>query len=191
MEMNGTQTKRSARNGAGDEIREVLDSIRRIVRLLRLSSREAERDVGLTGAQLFVLHKLAEAKLLSVNELAESTHTHQSSVSVVAQALVEKGLVARARAEDDARRLELTLTPAARTLLRKAPGAAQDRLIEALGKLPAATRSQLAKSLGRLVDEAGLGNEEAPMMFEDAAPSKSTSKSRARSGGKQAVHARR
>lgn len=193
MEMNGTQTKRSARNGAGDEIREVLDSIRRIVRLLRLSSREAEREVGLTGAQLFVLHKLAEAKMLSVNELAESTHTHQSSVSVVAQALVDKGLLARARAEDDARRLELTLTPAARTLLRKAPGAAQDRLIQALEKLPAATRSQLAKSLARLVEEAGLGDEEAPMMFEDptAAAGKSNSKSRAKSGGRTAVHARR
>lgn len=191
--MNGTQTKRSARDGTGDEIREVLDSIRRIVRLLRLSSREAEREVGLTGAQLFVLQKLAEAKMLSVNELAESTHTHQSSVSVVAQALVDKGLVARARAEDDARRLELTLTPAARTLLRKAPGAAQDRLIEALEKLPAATRSQLAKSLARLVEEAGLGDEEAPMMFEDpaSAAGKSTAKSRARSGGRTAVNARR
>lgn len=189
--MNGTQTKRAARNGAGDEIRDVLDSIRRIVRLLRLSSREAEREVGLTGAQLFVLQKLAESKMLSVNELAESTHTHQSSVSVVAQALVDKGLILRARAEDDARRLELTLTPAARTLVRKAPGAAQDRLIEALQKLPASARSQLAKSLSRLVEEAGLGDEEAPMMFEEAPSTKSASKSRAKTGGRTAVHARR
>lgn len=187
--MNGTQRKRSA--SAGDEIREVLDSIRRIVRLLRLSSREAEREVGLTGAQLFVLQKLSEAGMLSVNDLAAITHTHQSSVSVVAQALVDKGLVSRARADDDARRLELTLTAAARTLLRKAPGAAQDRLIDALEKLPAASRSQLAKSLARLVEEAGLGDEEAPMMFEDPAPAKSTSKSPARKGGKAAVHARR
>ena len=191
--MNGTQRKRSGQNGAGDEVREVLDSVRRIVRLLRLSSREAEREVGLTGAQLFVLQKLAEAKMLSVNELAEITHTHQSSVSVVAQALVDKGLVARSRAADDARRLELTLTPAARGLVRKAPGAAQDRLIEALGRLPASTRSQLAKSLARLVEEAGLGDGEAPMMFEEAAPSsgKATSKSKSKSGGRAAVHARR
>lgn len=191
--MNGTQTKRVARNGAADEIREVLDSIRRIVRLLRLSSREAEREVGLTGAQLFVLQKLAESKMLSVNELAEITHTHQSSVSVVAQALVDKGLVARARAEDDARRLELTLTPAARVLVRKAPGAAQDRLIEAIERLPRPTRSQLAKSLARLVEEAGLGDEDAPMIFEEGGPSsgKATSKSRSKSGGRAAVNARR
>lgn len=189
--MNGIQTKRSARNGADDEVREVLDSIRRIVRLIRLSSREAERERGLTGAQLFVLQKLAEAKMLSVNELAEITHTHQSSVSVVAQALVDKGLVSRARAEDDARRLELTLTPAARPLVRKSPGAAQDRLIEALERLPRAVRSQLAKSLARLVEEAGLGDEDALMMFEDGAASGKSAKSRSKSGGRAAVNARR
>lgn len=190
--MNGTQTKRSARREAEDEVREVLDSIRRIVRLIRLSSREAERDVGLSGAQLFVLQKLSEAKMLSVNELAEITHTHQSSVSVVAQALVDKGLISRARAEDDARRLELTLTPAARSLVRKSPGAAQDRLIEALERLPRPTRSHLAKSLARLVEEAGLGDEEAPMMFEEPSASrKSNAKSRSKSGGRAAVNARR
>jgi DNA-binding MarR family transcriptional regulator len=168
--MNGTQLKsRAGKDPATDDVRDVLDSIRRIVRLLRVASREAERDVGLSGAQLFVLQKLAEARMLSVNELADRTHTHQSSVSVVAQALVDKGLVARSRAADDARRLELTLTPAAKALLKKAPGAAQDRLIEAVERLSPSVRRQLAESLTRLVEEAGLGDEEAPMIFEDAA----------------------
>ena len=39
--------------------RRVLDSIRRIVQFLRESSREAERRVGLSGAQLFVLRTVA------------------------------------------------------------------------------------------------------------------------------------
>jgi len=175
--MSGTQSKpgRSGRSGSGDDVRDVLDSFRRIVRLLRLSSREAEREVGLSGAQLFVLQKLSEAKMLSVNDLAERTHTHQSSVSVVAQTLVDKGLVARARAADDARRLELTLTASAKALLRKAPGAAQDRLIEALGKLPASTRKQLAQSLTKLVEEAGLGDSEAPMLMDEAPSAKKKS----------------
>ena len=192
--MNGTQRKssKSGRNGVADEVRDVLDSIRRIVRLLRLSSREAEREVGLTGAQLFVIQKLAEAGMLSVNELAERTHTHQSSVSVVAQSLVEKRLVSRSKAAADARRLELSLTPAAKALLRKAPGAAQDRLIDAIKKLPGAARSQLAKSLSRLVEEAGLGDEEAPMIFEDGLSSKSAaSKPRIAAGRRVAAHARR
>lgn len=186
------KTSKSSHNGVVDEVREVLDSIRRIVRLLRLSSREAEREVGLTGAQLFVLQKLAEAGVLSVNELAERTHTHQSSVSVVAQSLVDKRLVSRSKAADDGRRLELTLTPAARTLLRKAPGAAQDRLIDALKKLPAATRGQLAKSLAKLVDGAGLRDEDAPMIFEDGlSTGKGTSKRRAGGASRAAAGARR
>lgn len=179
----------TTQNATADEVREVLDSIRRIVRLLRLSSREAERKVGLSGAQLFVLQKLAEARVLSVNELADRTHTHQSSVSVVVQSLVEKKLVTRSKAAADGRRLELALTPAAKTLLRKAPGAAQDRLIEALEKLPGAARSQLAKSLSRLVEEAGLGDDEAPMIFEDGMSTKpAAAKPRTGTGRRAAVH---
>jgi DNA-binding MarR family transcriptional regulator len=169
--MNGTQSKSAKTSRGGtDELREVLDSIRRIVRLLRLSSREAEREVGLTGAQLFVLQKLSEDAVLSVNELAERTHTHQSSVSVVVQALVDKGLISRSKAADDGRRLDLALTASAKSILRKAPGVAQDRLIEAIKRLPATTTRQLAKSLSRLVEEAGLDNGDAPMIFEDVAP---------------------
>jgi DNA-binding MarR family transcriptional regulator len=192
--MNGTPRKlrQGIQPGAAGEVRAVLDSIRRIVRLLRVSSREAEREVGLTGAQLFVLQKLAEAGVLSVNELAERTHTHQSSVSVVAQSLVDRKLVARSKSASDGRRLELTLTPAAKVLLRKAPGAAQDRLIEALDRLPAATRAQLAKSLGKLVDEAGLGDEAALMIFEDeVVPKTSKPKARSRTSRRTARNVRR
>lgn len=168
----------------------MLDNIRRIVRLLRLGSREAERRVGLTGAQLFVLEKLAEAKTLSVNELAERTHTHQSSVSVVAQALVDKGLISRARASDDARRLELSLTPQARALLRKAPDAAQDQLIEAIGRMPANLRSQLARGLARLCEEAGIAGDEAQMLFADEPTARKGARSgKSKSGGRRVAHA--
>lgn len=187
--MNGTQVKSGRpKDGAANEVRDVLDSIRRIVRLLRLSSREAERQVGLTGAQLFVLQKLAEAKMLSVNDLADRTHTHQSSVSVVAQTLVDKGLIGRQRAADDARRLELTLTPAAKNLLRKAPGAAQDKLIEALSSLPPNSRKELARGLAKLVEEAGLADEEAPMLMDEGGSKGSRSKGRS---GKRAALAQR
>src|SRR5262245_7661013 len=102
--------------------RAVLDAIRRIVQVLRVSSRAAEREVGLSAAQLFVLDRLAGAnQALSVNELAERTLTHQSSVSVVVQKLEKHGLIGRGRAANDARRMELSLTPAARKLLSKAP----------------------------------------------------------------------
>ena len=56
----------------------VLDSIRRIVHSLELGSRAAQKSVGLSGAQLFVLQTLAGSDAMSVNELAARSCTHQS-----------------------------------------------------------------------------------------------------------------
>jgi DNA-binding MarR family transcriptional regulator len=148
--------------------RAVLDSIRRIVRALRESSRMTERSVGLGAAQLFVLQRLAGAAPLSLNELADRTLTHQSSVSVVVSRLVGGGLVARRRAADDGRRVEITLTPAGREVLSRAPAAAQDRLIGALGLLGDAARKDLARHLGRLVEAMALPLHHPPMFFERA-----------------------
>ena len=89
----------------------VLDAIRRIVHALRESSRWAERQVGLSGAQLFVLHTLAGIAAASVNELAARTHTHQSSVSIVVTRLVDQGLVRRTRSGSDRRRVGLSRSP--------------------------------------------------------------------------------
>jgi len=151
---------------ADDERRTILDAIRHIVRVLRVSSRAAERRVGLSAAQLFALHKLADGRALSLNELAERTFTHQSSVSVVVARLQGRGLVTRRRSSADGRRIELALTGAGRALLRRAPAAAQERLIAALDQLGAAERRRLSQTLGRLVRTMGMAGEP-PMLFEE------------------------
>jgi DNA-binding MarR family transcriptional regulator len=159
-----------AADGGDGDARAVLDSVRLIVQTLRISSRAAERDVGVSAAQLFVLTKLAGAKKsLSVGELAEHTLTHQSSVSVVVQKLERQGLVARTRSEDDARRVELSLTSSARALLRKAPQAAQDKILNAVAAMPAARRKQLADLLADLAHRIG-GERRPVMLFEDEQP---------------------
>src|SRR4051812_12400160 len=54
------QLPREQGRGDTEDIQVVMDSIRRIVRLLRVSARASERLVGISGAQLFVLQQLAE-----------------------------------------------------------------------------------------------------------------------------------
>src|SRR5437762_1170436 len=125
------------------DTREILDAVRRIVRALHESSRAAEKILGLSGAQLFVLQKLADSPGLSLNALAAETHTHQSSVSTVVSRLVDRGLVLRAAAADDARRLELRVSAEGRRLVSRTPHAARSRLIDALERLPASTRRAL------------------------------------------------
>jgi DNA-binding MarR family transcriptional regulator len=151
-------------------VRASLDSFRRIVRALRQFDREAEKRAGLSGAQVFVLQKLAEAGGTSINELAARTHTHQSSVSVVAQKLVDRKLVRRMRSPRDARKVELALTDQGKALLRKAPPAAQDRLIAALKSLAAPRRRLLNRLLADLIQKMRIEREPPTLFFEDHSP---------------------
>jgi DNA-binding MarR family transcriptional regulator len=162
------------------EITGVLDDLRRIVRVLRQSSRAAQQKLGVTGAQLFVLNVLSTETSLSTNELARRTLTHQSTVSVVVKRLVTRGLVSRATSKTDARSVELALTARGRALLRKAPGAAQEELIAGIERLSPAKRGALASALRELVVTMRLADEEPSMFFEDEEPTPSRKKPRAR-----------
>ena len=146
---------------------EVLDHLRRIVRVLRESSRAAEGLLGVTGAQLFVLKALAGSPALSLNDLAARTRTHQSTVSVVVSRLVARRLVRRAPSQTDGRRVELSLSPKGRSLLSRAPLAAQDALIEGIERLPRAQRKSLAAALRTLVRAMKLQDEAPAMFFEE------------------------
>jgi DNA-binding MarR family transcriptional regulator len=150
------------------DVRRVMDSIRRIVQGLRMYNRQADRRVGLSGAQLFVLQKLRDGTGISVNELARRTHTHQSSVSVVAQKLVDQKLVRRSRSKADGRAVELALTTRGRNLLRRAPAAAaQDQLVVRLQQLPVRKRRQLRVLLEELAGQTGDGDRPPALFFED------------------------
>jgi DNA-binding MarR family transcriptional regulator len=144
----------------------VFNSLRRLVHSMHNASRDTERRLGVTGAQLFVLTQLRATPSLSINALAERTMTHQSTVSVVVRRLVRRKLVKKVRAADDARRVELTLTPAGLALLRRAPEAMQTRLARAIQEIDETERGVLADGLQQLVHAMGADRAAPPMFFE-------------------------
>jgi DNA-binding MarR family transcriptional regulator len=146
--------------------REILDSIRRLVQELRTADRESEHKLGLSGAQLFVIQKLGEESVMSVNDLAERTWTHQSSVSVVVQRLVEKGLVKRKESRTDRRRVELSLTSEGKKLLTHSHYIPQERLIEAIESMKSNERKQLSALLRAVVETMGISSHAPGMFFE-------------------------
>jgi MarR family transcriptional regulator, lower aerobic nicotinate degradation pathway regulator len=150
-----------------EDVRAVLDGVRRIVQALRESSRWAEKHVGMTGAQLFVLQKLDEAPAQSLNDLADRTHTHQSSVSTIVARLVERGLVTRIRSPRDRRTIEVGLSHTGKRLVARAPGAAQDRLIHGIRQLSPARRRGLASTLSTLARQMNSADGQPQMFFED------------------------
>ncbi len=135
-----------------NEITAVVDAVRSIAQSIRESGREAEQRFGISGAQLFILNELAREPAQSINSLAERTFTHQSSVSMVVSRLVERDLATRNPGRDDARRVGISITPAGRALVRRAPDAAQTKLVEALKRMPPAEIRALARNLRLLID---------------------------------------
>jgi DNA-binding MarR family transcriptional regulator len=152
---------------AGADTQAVLDAVRRIVHALRASSRRAEKHVGISGAQLFVLQKLDDSPAMSLNELAARTHTHQSSVSVVVTRLDDRGLVERSRSKGDARSIRLTLTARGKRLMSRAPDLAQERLITGIQSLATARRRMLASTLTELAHAIDAAERVPAMFFEE------------------------
>ena len=147
--------------------RAIMDALRRIVRALRHSARMTETRLGISAAQLFVLHHLADVDRLSIGTLAERTLTDQSSVSVVVSRLAERGLVARRASADDRRRTAVVLTAAGRHLLDRAPEATQVRLVAGLARMSATDRKSLARLLAMMVAAVEKSDVVPPMFFED------------------------
>jgi DNA-binding MarR family transcriptional regulator len=145
----------------------VVDALRRLVRELRESARIAQGRAQITGAQLFVLRAIVGRPGLSINELAEATMTHQSSVSVVVSRLVERGLVSRAPAPDDRRRMVVTATARGRAAHKAAPAVVQEKLVDAVREMAPAQRRALAEGLVALVKVLGVAGGEPSMFFED------------------------
>jgi DNA-binding MarR family transcriptional regulator len=150
-----------------EDIRAALDAIRRIVKGIRTSTREAESIAGLSSAQLFALHQLASAPGSSVNDLAARTFTHQSSVSAVVQRLVARRLVAKLPALEDRRRVRLTLTEAGRALVRRSPEPLQERLIAGIARLSATERQVLTRALNAIALTMGVADQRPPMFFDE------------------------
>lgn len=134
-----------------------MESIRRLVRALRTSSAESERDFGLSAAQLFALRQIASQPHQSMSELAKRTLTSQSSVSEVITRLVDRGFVSREISARDRRRAELALTDTGERLLAKVPETIQEQLAAGFDRLTPIQQAGLAGGLEAWLAESGLG----------------------------------
>jgi DNA-binding MarR family transcriptional regulator len=149
-----------------DPVQSIMDSLRRIVRALRTSTRSSESETGLRTAQVFVLQQMKKFEPLSLNDLAERTYSHQSTVSLVVQTLVKAGYVRRSRHKKDRRILVLETTPKGKLILQKHQPAIQKRFSGVLEAMAPKDRKEFARLLELFVTEAGLGGQVPHFFFE-------------------------
>lgn len=166
-----TRPRSNARKPASSEhtdaARPAEEALRRIVRGLRVASRQVEESAPISAAQLFVLQELAETPGMSVRELADRTMTDRTSVAHVLELLEGEGYVARRRSTEDRRRYEILIERKGRALLARAPRSPTVRVLEAMARLSPSELAGLTEGLQRLVESMGLGGGTLPPLFAD------------------------
>jgi DNA-binding MarR family transcriptional regulator len=148
------------------DVGRALNALRRMVRGLRSAAEAVERDLRISAAQLFVLSELAQVPDQSVKDLAAVTMTTHSTVSQVVAQLISKRLVVRTADAFDGRRSVLRVSRKGTDLLRKAPRAIQEDLIDGFAILRPAERRGLANGLERWLATSGLSGVPSTMLFD-------------------------
>lgn len=118
-----------------ERIPEVIDNLRRIFQAINEYSKNAERETGLTGPQLWAVKILANSSPLRVSDLACQMCLRSATVVGILDRLEGKGLVTRTRSKEDRRAVDLQLTEMGQGIAAKAPEVAQALLLKGLEDL--------------------------------------------------------
>jgi DNA-binding MarR family transcriptional regulator len=145
----------------------ILNCIRSLVQALRLHSSASEKESGLSSAQLFVLDKLKSNWPLTMNELAALTFTHQSSVSVVVQKLLKKGLIKKSTNQNDLRSSVVALSAKGRSFMKNRSSCFHDQIMKAISELPDHDRLHFARIFRSLLLKSGFLSIHPPLLQED------------------------
>jgi len=134
---------------------DLADAVSRLRRAMRRAARAADRQSGLSVAQLEMLSCLAENPGSRPGQLARLLRLAPSSVATLTQSLRQSGLVTRTGGAGDRRTASLDLTPAGETAVLRWKTLNERLLSEAQAALPPERRSALNGALPALADLAG------------------------------------
>ena len=113
-------------------IKEIVGSIRKLVRAVYLDSQKMSRQFGLTGQQSQVLRLLLNGGSMSSADLSRLMYVTPSNITGIIDRLEKKGLVARMRKEGDRRVALINLTDTGNKLGEDIPDPIEKRLINEL-----------------------------------------------------------
>ncbi|MGD0586142.1 MAG: MarR family transcriptional regulator [Oryzomonas sp.] len=134
-----------------DEISEIIDNLRRSMKAINEYSRNAEKETGLTGPQLWAIKLVAGSAPIKVSDLARRMYLHPATVVGILDRLESKGLVQRTRSTEDRRVVEIDLTAQGRVVVRQAPEVAQGMLVKGLESLSREKLSHVSESMKEIV----------------------------------------
>jgi len=136
---------------ANEDAAQVLRGFRQVFNAVKTHFQQLEKRSGLGGSQVWALSLIRDQPGIGTGALAQAMDIHQSTASNLVKVLLERELIAARKSGTDRRNVELTLLPAGRAALKKAPAPFSGVLPDALAQLDAATLASLNSNLDKLL----------------------------------------
>lgn len=146
-----------------------LRALRRILRITELGGRQLGNLTGLTPSQLLVLQEIDRRDGAIPSAVAGALQFSQATISSVVDRLAAAGLVVRQRSERDKRQVLLSITPAGRDVLARAPDILQERFRSRFASLPQWEQAMILAGLERLSELLGATDIEAAPLIDAGA----------------------
>lgn len=141
----------AAKGLANADAVQALRSFRQVFNAVKTHFQQLERRSGLGGSQVWALSIIREQPGIGTGALAEAMDIHQSTASNLVKTLLERELIELKRSSTDRRGVQLSLLPAGRAALKKAPAPFSGVLPDALAQLDRATLKSLNRDLDKLL----------------------------------------
>jgi len=139
-----------------DIARDLLRSIRQVVRQIAIHSKQMLRDVGLNVAQIVCLKAVTELENerqeITVADISLRVQLSPATVSRVVDKLVGAGLLTRDRSDTDRRRVSIALTPAGLERIQAMPTPLQETFLHRFGELPQKRQIVLRNALRQVAE---------------------------------------
>lgn len=130
---------------------QVLRRFRVVFNAVRTHFQQVEKEVGISGAQVWALSVVKDNPGIGMIGIAKSMDVHQSTASNLIKVLLRKALIKVDKALEDRRNVHVHILPAGLEVLAQAPGPFEGVLPEALVRLPPETLQRLNQDLGDLI----------------------------------------
>jgi DNA-binding MarR family transcriptional regulator len=130
-----------------ERLSESVEILHQIFQAVDVFSRQTLREFGVTGPQIWALRTIGEAGVASMGDLAQHMHLHMSTVTGIIDRLEAAKLVTRERSQEDARVMELRLTPKGKSILARAPEPPRSKAARGLQRLSSRQLRQLHSAL--------------------------------------------
>ena len=135
----------------GGKVADIIDNIRRVFQVVNEQSKQAEKETGITGPQLWAIKTIAQHGPIKGAELARRMYLHPTTIVGILDRLEARGLITKTRSKVDRRIVEVELTEQGRSLVANAPEVVQGMLVQGLETLTAEKLLRISDGLDELV----------------------------------------